>query len=801
MSLRRKLSGTAVALAAVVASQNALAQMDAAVALEILDAEPIRLLRVNHDDTDIEIDGHLDEPIWSRLETLGKLRVTEPDTLAEAPYPTSTRIFYTEKGLYVSFDMVQPGQTIIERAAPRDAFDINRDNVGFTLDTSGDGRYGYWMNMSLGDSEMDGTILPERQYGRDWDGAWYGATQRTDKGWAAEFFVPWSQMAMPKTEGERRIGIYVSRKVAYLDERWGWPGLTQTQSRFMSAMQPLSLEQVDPRQQWSIFPYASATMDNVDDRNIWKAGMDIFWRPSTNFQLTATVNPDFGAVESDNVVVNLTANETFFPEKRLFFQEGQEIFDVSGTEQQFGEPGMRIVNTRRIGGRPRDLDLPDDVELTDRQELEPADIIAAAKATGQIGAVRYGFLAAAEDDSEFIASDNLLYAMPGRDFGVVRMIYEDSRNAAYRGLGFISTLVAHPESDAVVHGLDAHYLSTSGTWNFNGQYIYSDIDEEGDGAGIVVDANYQPRKGLRHEFKVSLLDDKVDVNDLGFQVRNDIDDFIYRVQWNKSGMEKIRNFRLSPFARYQVNGEGFRTFHGYGVGGQATLNGLHTVGGFVGYFPDQYDDRNSFDNGTFAIRGRSFADLNFRSNTSKALSVSLRVGLRPEDLYGDSIESQIGLTWQPLDNLSMDLNVLHIDKNGWLLHQDDENFTTFNGTQWQPQFNLDFYPTSKQQLRLSMQWVGIKALEDRFYVLPDGTTELIEVADPTVDTDDFSISQLNFQVRYRWQIAPLSDLFIVYTKGDKQKTDLMNFSALFDDNWSNPLGDFLIVKLRYRLGS
>ncbi|MGI9260896.1 MAG: DUF5916 domain-containing protein, partial [Woeseiaceae bacterium] len=602
-------------------------------------------------------------------------------------------------------------------------------------------------------------------------------------------------------EGERRIGIFVSRKVAFLDERWGWPGLTQTQPRFMSAMQPLTLQEVDPRQQWSIFPYASATRDNVDEDNTWKAGMDIFWRPSTNFQLTATVNPDFGAVESDNVVVNLTANETFFPEKRLFFQEGQEIFDVSGTEQQFGEPGTRIVNTRRIGGRPLELDLPDDVELTDRQELEPADIIAAAKATGQIGSVRYGFLAAVEDDSDYIASDDLLYNMPGRDFGVVRMIYEDSQNAAYRGLGFISTLVAHPESDAVVHGIDAHYLSTSGTWNLNGQYIYSDIDEEGDGDGIVADVNYQPRKGLRHELKVSLLDDKVDVNDLGFQVRNDMDDFVYRLQWNKSGMEKVRNFRLSPFARYQVNGEGYRTFHGYGVGGQATLNNLNTVGGFVGYFPDQYDDRNSFDNGTFAIRGRTFADLNFRSNTSKALSVFLRVGLRPEDLYGTSFESQVGLTWQPLDNLSLDLNVLHIDKDGWLLHQDDEDFTTFNGTQWQPQFSLDFYPTSKQQLRLSMQWVGIRAFEDRFYELPDGTTELIEIADPTVDTDDFSISQLNFQVRYRWQIAPLSDLFIVYTRGDRQKTDLMSFGDLFDDNWNNPLGDFLIVKLRYRLGS
>jgi len=799
--LYRKLPITVTVLIAVITSSAASAQVDGRISLDVPGTEPIQLLRIAHTDANMEIDGRLDEPVWAELDTIGELRVTDPDTLAVAPYPTNTRIFYTDKGLYVSFDMVQPIDTIIERAAPRDAFEVNRDRIGFTLDTSGDGRYGYFMHLSLGDRELDGTILPERQYDRDWDGAWYGATQRTDKGWAAEFYIPWSQMAMPKTEGERHIGIFVSRKVGFLDERWGWPGLTDTQPRFLSAMQPLKINGVDPRQQWSLFPYASATMDNIANDNVWKAGMDVFWRPSTNFQLTATVNPDFGSVESDNVVVNLTANETFFPEKRLFFQEGQGIFDVSGTEEQFGEPGMRIVNTRRIGGRPRKLDLPDGVDLTKRQALEPADIIAAAKATGQIGAIRYGFLAASEDDKDYMASDDLLYTMAGRDFGIMRMIYEDSRNAAYRGLGFISTLVAHPESDATVHGLDAHYLSTSGVWNFNGQYIYSDIEETGDGSGLIAEANYQPRKGLRHEFKVSILDDKVDVNDLGFQIRNDIDDFIYRIQWNKSGLKKVRNFRLSPFARYQANGEGLRTFHGYGVGGQVNLNSLHTIGGFIGYFPDQYDDRNSFGNGTFAVRGRTYADLNFRSNTSKALSVFLRAGLRPESQYGDSLESQIGLTWQPLENLSMELNVLHIDKNGWLLHQDDENFTTFNGTQWQPQFNLDYYPTSKQQLRLSMQWVGIKAFEDRFYELPDGTTELVEIADPTPDTDDFSVSQMNFQVRYRWQIAPLSDLFVVYMKGDLKKTDLMGFSDLFDDNWSNPLGDYLIVKLRYRLGS
>jgi hypothetical protein len=499
--------------------------------------------------------------------------------------------------------------------------------------------------------------------------------------------------------------------------------------------------------------------------------------------------------------VNLTADETFFPEKRLFFQEGQEIFDVNGSNEQFGQQPLRMVNTRRIGGRPRELDLPDGVELSDRQELEPADIITAAKATGQIGSVRYGLLAAVEDDSDYIASDDEFYSMPGRDFGVFRVLYEDSIGAAYRGIGWISTVVAHPESDATVHGADIHYLTTSGKWNFNGQVIYSDIEEDGAGAGILTDLTYQPRQGIKHEFRMSSLDDRIDVNDLGFQRRNDADDFSYRFQWNKSGLEKVRNFRLNPFVRYEVNGEGYRTFHGYGTGGQLTLNSLHTIGGFAAYFPDQYDDRNSFDNGTFAVRGRSFADLNFRSNTSKPLSLFLRFGLRPEDIYGTSIESQVGLTWRPLDNLGMEINVLHIDKNGWLLHQDDENFTTFNGTQWQPKLSMDYYPTSKQQIRLSMQWVGIRALEDRFYVLPDGSTELVEVPKQTPDSDDFSISQLNFQVRYRWQIAPLSDLFIVYTKGDKQKTDLLGFGDMFDDNWSNPLGDFFVIKLRYRLGS
>jgi len=799
--VRPRLLPAALALIAGAMMNDAPAQMADDVALAIDGRDPIRLLRVRHDDADMTIDGVLDEPVWKKVETIGRLKVIEPDTLAEVPYATDFRIFYTETGLYASFDMEQPAATIIQRAAPRDAYEVNRDNVGFTLDTSGSGRYGYWMNMSLGDSEMDGTVLPERQYGRDWDGAWYGATRRTERGWIAEFYVPWSQMAMPKAPGARRIGIYVSRKVAHLDQRWGWPGLTQTQPRFLSALQPLELEQVAPRQQWSLFPYASATLDRIDDKGRWKAGTDVFWRPSTNFQLTATVNPDFGSVESDDVVVNLTAEETFFPEKRLFFIEGQEIFNIESREAQFGDEPIRLVNTRRIGGRPPDIDLPAGVELSERQELVPADIVAATKATGQLGAVRYGLLAATEDNTGYVASDDLAYTMPGRDFGVFRALYEDSIGAAYRGIGWISTITAHPDGDAMVHGADFHYLTTSGRWNLNGQVFRSDRDETGAGTGVLADATYTPYQGLKHRVELSMLDDKVDVNDLGYQRRNDADELIYRMTVTKSGLRRVRNFELSPFIRYEVNGEGYETNKGIGTNGSVTFNNLNMMSGFLGYYPARYDDLNSFGNGTFKIRTRWFSNLTFRTDTSKPLSLFLRAGTRPEHLYGTSIETQAGLTWRPVSNLSMELNVTHIDKNGWLLHQEDEHFTSFAGTQWQPKFSLDYYPTSKQQLRVAMQWVGVRAMEDRFYVLPDGSMELVEVPKPFPETDDFSISQLNFQVRYRWQIAPLSDLFVVYTKGDKGSRDLMDFPDLFRGSWNDPLGDVFIVKLRYRLGS
>jgi Domain of unknown function (DUF5916) len=797
--LRQKLLGSLFALALALTA-NAGQDASPEVIVSSGSGDAIRLTRFAHDEAAIDVDGQLAESAWSNLPAIRELRVLEPDTLAEPRYATAVKILYTELGLYVGVDMEQPADTLVKRFTPRDDFDVNRDYVSITLDTSGTGRYGYWMNVSLGDSQRDGTILPERLYSSEWDGAWYGATQVTARGWSAEMFIPWSQMAMTRETDLRRIGFYMQRQVAHRNEIWGWPALPSSQSRFMSAFQPLELQGIDPRQQWSVFPYVSSTVDQVSDETRYKAGFDLFWRPSTNFQLTATANPDFGSVESDDVVVNLTANETFFPEKRLFFQEGQEIFDTTPRADADGDRRFTVVNTRRIGGRPRPPSLPPGVALEAREALKVADILGAAKMTGQYGAFRYGVLAATEDETDFVAED-IVYTQAGQDFGTLRVIYEDSRGAAYRGLGFSSSVVAHPDADAYVHAADAHFLSSSGKWRFDGQLIYSDRDETGEGTGMTADLTHIPRQGFKHGIELTVFDDKLNVNDLGYQIRNDNTDIWYRMEWIQSGLTAIRDFKLSPFLRYEENGEGYRTNNAIASGYEFTLNNLHRFAGTLAYFPERYDDRNSFGNGTFGVAERVNFDLTYTTDTSLPLSFKSTMAYRGEYVGGRTLEAAAGVTWRPRNNINLNLWASYQDRDGWLLHQEDQNFTTFLAEQWQPDFSIEIFPTAMQQLRVSLQWIGIRAEESEFYVLPDDDTDLVEVPKPPGPTDDFSISQLNFQVRYRWQIAPLSDLFIVYTKGDQRFTALTDFNVLFQDSWNNPLGDQLVIKLRYRLGS
>lgn len=768
----------------------------------------------------ITVDGFVDEAEWLAVTPVDDFVTLEPATLKPGKYPTLARFLYNEDGLYFSAVMRQPVDTLVKRLTGRDVRD-NRDRIGITIDTSGQGLYGFWFGIMLGDSVMDGTILPERIFASDWDGPWYARSQTLDDGWSAEIFVPWGTVSMPAVEDVRNMGIYVSRNVAHLNENWAWPTLPPTEPRFMSAMQTLTMQGVEPRQQYSVYPFVASAFDWLDDEPKYRAGVDVFWRPSSNFQLNATVNPDFGNVESDEVVINLTATETFFPEKRLFFLEGQEIFSASPRadtrSNSVGNQGLpyTMVNSRRIGGKPLTPVVGPGVEIGQREVLQPTELIGAVKTTGQIGSLRYGVMGAFEEEVKFDVVDNgqpRNLHQAGNDYGIARLLYENTNGGGYRGLGFLSTAVLNDErGDTLVQGADWHYLSPEGSLKIDGQLMTSDldrIDDRGYGGFMDFELTYAP--GVRHRIGLEYFDENIDINDLGFLQRNDE----YRVRsaltLTQSNLSFLREnqFDVRGFVQKNVT-ESLLTGAAVFASNRTKLNNLSELVTRFGYFPKQYDDLNSFGKGSFRIEDRIDANLSWSTDTTKPLSLKLGAGYVEDNLGDGGYTGQIGLVWRPSYQFGMEFAVKYKRQEAWLLHQGDKLFATFDAAQWLPNLSVEYFINARQQLRLSLQWVGIKAREKDFYSVPSAPGDLIPIAKPKLNDPgyranyDFSVSQYALQVRYRWEIAPLSDLFLVYTRQASLSAalDEAGYSDIFDNAWQDPLVDVFVMKLRYRFGS
>ena len=109
--------------------------------VDIKDGETLSIKKLDLE-TDIKVDGHLDEPLWQSLPAYDEFIVTTPETLGEVPHATLVRLAYSDQGFYVGVDLKQSKETLMKRLSGRDRRDITRDTVSFTMDTSGEGRYG-----------------------------------------------------------------------------------------------------------------------------------------------------------------------------------------------------------------------------------------------------------------------------------------------------------------------------------------------------------------------------------------------------------------------------------------------------------------------------------------------------------------------------------------------------------------------------------------------------------------------------------------------------------------------------------
>ena len=766
-----------------------------------------QITRIEQSDAEITIDGFIDEDVWKDLPVIDGMKVIDPDTLADTPYETHVRFFYTERGIYLSAMNFQPQETLMARMTSRDVR-LERDGFVVAIDASGEGLYGFYLRINLGNSLTDATILPERTFNFQWDGPWLARTQALENGWSAEYYIPWSMMPLPQVDDDRKIGIYLERQVGHLQgEAWANPPLPGTVNQFLSAFEKYELKDIEPRRQLTYYPFASGIYDGVRDESTYKVGTEIFWRPTSNSLLSASLNPDFGNVESDDVVVNLTAFEVFFPERRVFFLEGQDVFNTSPRTSSRGGPGgpISLLNTRRIGGAAI-YDVPDDVNVMPTDLSQPSELLGAVKLTGQSGNWRYGTLLASETESQIAGTlddgTQVTLNAVGRDFSIARLLYEDTSSGGRRAIGWMGTNLSHPTIDATAHAVDMHYFSADNRFVIDTQIMHSNVDGK-TGNGFLGDVAFRPRRGLQHGLRATYIDDTLDINELGFLTRNDQMNLDYNMFNIESDVPGLRQRTTSLFISNQWNTDGEPVRLGLFLNrGYNTLNN-NTYDVSLRYFPERIDDRLGRGTGDFKVEGRYELNLGFRTNPADKLAFNFDLNLDQDELGPARTGASARFTWRPNDRFSSDLRLDYTDREALLVHKGSGSYTSFESHQWAPQLEMNYFLNAWQQLRFTLQWTALKAFEDRFWQVDSQNLDFLQpVAKSDDDSDNFTISRLTFQARYRWEIAPLSDLFVVYTRGSNLPTDSFEtFQDLLVQSWTDTIVDTLAIKLRYRFGS
>jgi len=338
----------------------------------------------------IVVDGNFDEPVWSGQWENGFVQ-REPYENASPSQQTQFRILFDDENIYVGIKAFDTStDSIVTRLARRDKMD--GDVVGVMFDSYHDLRTAFAFFVSASGVKTD-EIFSDDGAVEDltWDPIWYVKTLKQSWGWSTEMKIPLTQLRFDKASHEV-WGFDVIRKLFRKNELSLWQPISRTSPGFTHLFGELAFNsELKPRKQIDLTPYVTSSLNTYpkEDGNKFSTGQDTKLNGgldgkigiTNNLTLDFTVNPDFGQVEADPSVVNLTAYETFYVEKRPFFIEGNNItrFPVG-----FGDGDLsteQIFYSRRIGRRPQGDPVLRDGEFVKMPDYTP--ILAAAKITGK----------------------------------------------------------------------------------------------------------------------------------------------------------------------------------------------------------------------------------------------------------------------------------------------------------------------------------------------------------------------------------------------------------------------------------
>jgi hypothetical protein len=767
------------------------------------------------------IDGKDDDQVWRETPPISAFREWRPTEDKAPRFKTEAKIAYDASNLYVFVRAFDPHpDSIIKLLERRDTF-TSSDMIWLFVDSYHDRRSGYEFGVNAAGVKVDQAIYDDGNEDRAWDGVWDVATRIDSLGWTAEFRLPLSQMRYSR-DRKHIFGISIDRDIYRYSEREIWPLLRQSKPGFVSQFGALDgLDDLEAPRKLEAVPYvvtknASRIVNNAfAQKSNVTVGGDVKYRLAPNLTLDATINPDFGQVESDPAVLNLSAYESFFDERRPFFVAGRGLFrfDVNCSAVNCSSEGLYY--SRRIGRTPELAGI-----YGDTVPLQPTTIVGAAKLLGRFPqGLTVGVLDAVTQREA--SPGDTTYA-PGTNYAVGRVTQDFRKGNS--SIGAILTAVnrrmdqwSSPflASDAYAAALDFRHRILNNRYEVSGSFDRSRVHGtpsvllgmqtngvhqfQRPDASLPLDPNRTVLSGDAEEFKFGKIGGEhllfesayqrrspgFEINDLGYLRRAD------QVSWNTWVGYFDRKQRFF-YNRFQWNNnwwqywttDGLPLERAYNTNTHITFKnswGWH-MGGTVGQLGTTYDDRTA--RGGPAVRQSSYvAPWFFMNGDDRRTIVPYFQGsfFRGEGGRNSSVYLSPELNFKLLGSFSsaLSFNWSHnVTDNQWF-----GKFTDATGTHYTfahldqhttgvtlrlnytltPEMSLQAYTqpfvskgtySNVRQLSANPRAAGY---DDRYAVFNDPAV--------TANPGGFNFKAFQSNVVYRWEYRPGSTLFVVWNEG------------------------------------
>jgi len=758
----------------------------------------------------ITIDGKLNEKAWADAPLATSFIQNAPHPGAPSVERTAVSILYDDEAVYIGAMLYErDADSILKQLSPRDDFENSAtDAFGVTFDTYYDRQNATQFVVTAAGVQADG-IVKFDNVDRSWNAAWYSRVAYTDSGWSVEMKIPYSALRFPKKDIQL-WGVNFLRIIRRYRERSYWNKVDPAVQNVIGQSGRLdSVNNIKAPIRLALLPYMSAYAQNYDKENSGSinGGLDIKYGINEGFTLDMTLIPDFGQTRFDNRVLNLSAIEVRYDERRYFFTEGVDLFNKND-----------LFYSRRVGGTPVQAFRPyNELAAGEVVESNPANtrLYNAFKISGRNRTrTGIGVFNAVSAPSRAVVRDTVtgtersVETSPLTNYNVL-VVDQALRNNSY--ISFVNTNVTRAGKvyDADVSALLFRFADKANRYGVTGSTDVSQIFRTGNtDVGYRALLNVGKQSGnYTWSLNSKLITDKFNPNDLGYMDRNNIMSLLYyntyntykpfgriNTTYNKIGLEYYRSYAPDAFMKSAMHGNHVVTFTSF-----------HTVGAYWDAQPGvMYDYLEPRTPGRFYRLPANnmtggFVSSDYRRRFALDLEASKRwFGSSPRQVFYWSVSPRYRFS----DKLSAVYSFWSEDKANDVGFVKRVHDSVFLGTRklhtMVNSLTTSYIFNSTMSLKLDARHYWSQAeYSDYGFLEPDGT-----LAATTYNTDhNINYNSFNVFMNFVWQFRPGSEMSVVYQNSiySSGSTLVPDYGTDLRETLQAPQSNSLSLKIIYFL--